>query len=136
MKKILLIDDDHEIIELTKERLEANGYKVETACDGEQGLHMALTHAPDLIVADIKMPKLDGYSFVKIMKREKAAKRIPIIVLTAFVNMKDLFSIEGVDGYMAKPFKAEELLSKIKECLNRVQDGDKDGNKNENLIGG
>ena len=117
MKKILIIDDDPEIAELAKQRLEAHQYQVVMASDGEEGERIAVTQHPDMIILDIKMPKLDGYSFVKNFKHDEAHKKIPIIIMTAFANMKDLFAMEGVDHYMVKPFKAEDLVHKVNECL-------------------
>ena len=117
MKKILLIDDDPEILELTKERLLANDREVVTASNGDDGHRLALAEKPDLIIVDIKMPGLDGYSLVKNLKHEEDAKNIPVIVLTAFPNMRELFAVEGVRNYLVKPFKAEELLQKVEDCL-------------------
>ena len=117
MKKILIIDDDPEIVNLTKSRLEANHYQVVTASNGEEGARLTAKENPDLIIVDIKMPKADGYTFVRSLKKDETHKKIPVIVLTAYGAMKDMFEIEGVDGYMVKPFKADELLDKVSGCL-------------------
>lgn len=116
MKNILIIDDDPEIVELSKTRLEASGYQVMTATDGEEGKRKAILKMPDLIIVDIKMPNVDGYSFVRSLRRD-FEKSIPIIVLTAYANMKDLFAVEGIENYIVKPFKAEDLIERVNKCL-------------------
>ena len=113
MKKILVIDNDPKILELVKARLEANQYQVVSATDGEEGLSKAESERPDLVIADIKMPKVDGYTFVRQFKKDESNKKVPIIILTGYANMKDLFAVEGIDDYLVKPFEAETLLKKI-----------------------
>ena len=117
MKKILLIDNDPRILELTKARLEANQYEVTLASDGEEGFAKAQSEKPNLIIVDIKMPKVDGYTFIRKLKREDDLKDTPVIILTAYVHMQDLFTPEGVEDYLVKPFNADELLKKIRQHL-------------------
>ncbi len=114
MRKILVIDNDAEVLQLMKSRLEAKSqYEVMIAEDGEDGWEKAQTHRPHLIIFDIKMPKLDGYSFIRQLKRDENLKKIPAIVLTAYPHMQDLFALEGVRDYLVKPFDADQLLEKI-----------------------
>lgn len=117
MKKILVIDDDPDIVELVKMRLAESGYNVVTAGNGKDGLDKVARENPDLIVLDVLMPSMDGYTFIKELKASQRAKSIPIIILTAKEKMKDLFEMEGVKHYMVKPFDSKELLVKIKQCL-------------------
>ena len=116
MKKVLVIDDDTEILNLIRTRLQAH-YEVILASDGEAGLQKIPSEKPDLILLDIKMPQVDGFTFLRRFKRLDEIKRIPIIVLTAYVNMKDLFEAEGITDYILKPFDAAELLQKIASHL-------------------
>ncbi len=116
MKKVLVIDDDAEILNLIRTRLQAH-YEVILASDGETGLQKIPSEKPDLILLDIKMPQVDGFTFLRRFKRLDEIKRIPIIVLTAYVNMKDLFEAEGITDYILKPFDAAELLQKIASHL-------------------
>ena len=111
--KILLIDDEVNIVKIVKLRLEANGYNVATAFDGEEGLDKVVSEKPDLIIVDIGMPKLGGYEFANKIKQDGATASIPIIVFTANSRMKELFKIEGVKDYVLKPFNEKELLGKI-----------------------
>jgi DNA-binding response OmpR family regulator len=116
-KKILVVDDERNLVEMVKRRLEANHYDVVTAGDGEEGLAKVASEQPDLIVLDISMPKKDGYTFVKELRRNGHMKPIPVVILTARDGMADLFAMEGVSDYLVKPFKAEDLLGKIRAHL-------------------
>ncbi len=120
--KILIVDDEPQIVSLIKSRLEANHYEVLTASDGEEGLQKFEDEKPDVIILDIGMPKVDGYTFVLRLKQMPDVKTLPIIILTARAKMQDLFKIEGVKDYLLKPFKAEELLEKIKQHIGSAQD--------------
>ncbi len=113
MKKILVIDDDLEIVELAKNLLEAHHYEVLTATDGVHGLELAKAHQPDLIVLDVVMPHMDGYTFVQEIKLIDGLRKIPIIVVTAKTDMQDLFINEGVSCFITKPFKTEVFLEKV-----------------------
>lgn len=117
--KILLIDDDADLRNLTKIRLQAFGFDVALACDGEEGLVVADREKPELIIVDVMMPKMDGYTFVREIKTINHLKDIPIIVLTSKTGMKDLFEIEGVLEYMTKPYEVDELYQKIHKCLKK-----------------
>jgi DNA-binding response OmpR family regulator len=117
MKKILMIDDDPEIVELVKSRLEANHYEVVSANDGEEGLRKVQENDINLVIVDVAMPKMDGYTFVLELKRVDALKDLPVIMLTAKDMMKPLFQVEGVKNYFIKPFVPEELLGRLKDIL-------------------
>jgi len=103
---ILAVDDTPENLEILRMRLEANGYVVETAADGEEGLAKARGLLPDLILLDIMMPKLDGISVVRILKADDTLRSIPVILVTAKADTQDV--VEGLDAggddYLAKPF--------------------------------
>ncbi|MBN3039115.1 MAG: response regulator [Candidatus Omnitrophica bacterium] len=117
-KKILVIDDEPHIVQLLKSRLQANGYEVVAASNGKEGLERVEQENPDLIILDILMPAMDGYTFVRRLR--KASREIPVIVLTGQGAMQDLFAVEGINDYMVKPFKAEELLEKIEKYIGKA----------------
>lgn len=116
-KKILLIDDEQAFVEMLKTRLVASGFEVTTASDGAIGLQQWEQEKPDLIILDITMPNMDGYTFVCESKQKENLKKIPIIVLTAREGMKDLFALEGAQGYFVKPVDTKKLLARIGELL-------------------
>ena len=114
-KSILVIDDDYEVIELVRNRLEANHYKVLTAADGVSGFALAKEQKPDLIILDVVMPNMDGYTFVQEIKRLEDLKKIPIIVITAKSDMEDIFLSEGVSCCLFKPLVTENFLEKVRQ---------------------
>ena len=116
-KKILVIDDEEDVLKLLKMRLEGYHFDVITAADGEEGLNKSAAEKPDLIIVDVMMPKMDGYTFAREMKANPAVKDIPIIVLTAKEGLKDLFEMEGVSDYITKPYEVKDLLDKIHKNL-------------------
>lgn len=119
-KKILVVDDEADFVDMVRMRLEANGYEVLTAYNGRDGLEKAKAEKPDLILLDILMPELDGYTTLKELKNMGETKGIPVLVVTAKPGMKDLFVIEGIADYIVKPFDDEDLLLRIKRALNRI----------------
>ena len=116
-KKILLVDDEAALVEMMKMRLEANGYEVISAYDGEEALEKAKKEGPDIIILDLMLPKLDGYKVCRLLKFDEKYKSIPIIMLTARAQKSDveMGSKVGADAYITKPFEASILLGKIKE---------------------
>ena len=118
-EKILIIEDEAAMSEAIKLRLEANGYSVITALDGQEGLSKARTENPQLIILDIMLPKLDGFHICRMLKFDEKYSKIPIIMLTARSQQKDIEqgTEMGADAYMTKPFKSEALLEKIKSLL-------------------
>lgn len=116
-KKILIVDDEVDLVNLLRVRFESYGYTVISAFDGGEGVKLALKEKPDLILLDIMMPKMDGYTALKILKGEDTTKDIPVIMLTAKGKMKDLFEPEGIKGYLVKPFEKEHLLQTIKGVI-------------------
>ena len=118
-KKILIIDDEEQLVEFIKLRLEANGYEVDAAHDGNAGLEKAKEGKPDLILLDIMMPEKDGYTMLQDLKADADTRAIPVIMITAKPDMRELFELEGIDGYLTKPFSAEDLLPKIAGILEK-----------------
>ncbi|OGX08883.1 MAG: hypothetical protein A2Z88_10035 [Omnitrophica WOR_2 bacterium GWA2_47_8] len=116
-KKVLIIDDDANSLKIVTPRLKEAGYAVVTASDGEAGLKKVQAEKPDLIILDIAMPEMDGFTFVQELKKVGAFDKTPIIVLTAKDEMQDIFEIEGVKDYIAKPFNTNDLLGRIKKLL-------------------
>lgn len=118
-KKILLVDDEPEILEICRDYLKASGYDVVTARDGAQGLSAARREQPDLIVLDLMMPEMDGLDLCRAVRRDSD---VPIIMLTARVEEADkLIGLTiGADDYMVKPFSPRELVARVKVVLRRT----------------
>ena len=122
-RKVLLIEDDKIVRENTSEILELANYDVKTADNGKNGISMANSFLPDIIVCDIKMPVLDGYGVLQILSRSNKLKHIPFIFLTAKTHHNDLRKgMEfGADDYICKPFEESELLRALESRLKRVK---------------
>lgn len=116
-EKILVVDDDSDFAQLLEYDLKKQGYVVATAGNGEEGLEKVKTENPELIILDIKMPKMDGYTFVRRLKKEPETKMIPLIVLTSYEPMKDMFQFEGVSDYFVKSANLEPLLKTVAKHL-------------------
>ncbi len=118
-KTILIVEDEKQLVELLRYRLEANGYKVETAYDGQEGLQKIMQVKPDLVVLDIMMPKMHGYEVCRLSKENDATKSIPIIMLTAHTQEKDIEDAKkyGADSFVTKPFDPKMLLGEISKLL-------------------
>ncbi len=118
-KKILLVDDERDLVTAVTFRLNAEGYDVISALDGQAALDMAKKEKPDLIILDLMLPKLNGYKVCSLLKADMRYRRIPIIMFTARVQEADKkMGLEaGADAYITKPFEASILLAKVKEFL-------------------
>jgi len=118
-KKILLVDDEKDLVTAVTFRLNAEGYDVIVALDGQAALDMAKKEKPDLIILDLMLPKLNGYKVCSLLKADMRYNKIPIIMFTARVQETDRKMGEeaGADDYITKPFESSVLLAKIKEFL-------------------
>jgi len=121
MKKILIVEDEKDMVTGLKFNLEARDYNVITSYDGETGYMMALKEKPDLVILDLMLPKLNGYEVCKILKKE--IPDLPIIMLTAKSQEAEIVTgLElGADDYITKPFSVLELLARISALFRRVK---------------
>lgn len=123
--KVLIVDDEVDLVDMLKIHLEAAGYDVVTAQNGRQGLEVARKSEPDIIMLDIMMPNLDGYQTCKLIKRDKSLMKKPIIMLTAKGQAAD--EIQGydcgADAYIVKPFDCGALIEKIERLLQEADGG-------------
>lgn len=121
MSKILVVDDDKAINELIKVNLKLAGYDVVQANDGIQGFALAKQELPNLVILDVMMPNVDGYTVAQRIRQNDSTKNIPILMLTALSDIEDKgrgFAI-GIDDYLVKPFDMEELKMRVKAILKR-----------------
>lgn len=118
-KKILVVDDEKDIVETLSFMLKARGYDVIEALDGEEGLKCAKECSPDLIILDVMMPKINGYKIARLLKYDSKYKHIPIVMVTARGQDADKLIGEetGADEYITKPFEFEEVLETVNKYL-------------------
>ena len=118
-KKILIVDDERDIVKALMIRLQSNGYDVIAAFDGAQGLFMANKEIPDLVILDIRMPAGDGFSVGEILRQSDRTHRIPVIFLTGSpeTNAEERAMEVGARFYIKKPYDPEELLDAVKRAL-------------------
>ncbi len=121
MKKILIVDDEQDIVESLKFVLENNDYTCYCAYDGEDGLRLAREISPDLIILDVMMPRINGYKISRLLKFDKKYKDIPILMVTARSQEEDRLIGEetGADEYITKPFDLDDVLNSIKKHLEK-----------------
>ena len=123
MKKILIVDDDRDLSDLTKSVLVRGGYEVLISHDSSMGIDMAKKQKPDLILMDVMLPGMNGAEVVKLLKSEPILREIPVLFLTALLSDADKYNTEGirVDGKhytaIAKPYEIKDLLEKVKKIL-------------------
>lgn len=120
MKKILVIEDSLEIRENIAELLLLNGYEVLTASNGKDGIETTLEEKPDLLICDISMPGIDGYTVLSMLRNNKHVSHIPLIFLTARAEKKEVLSglNQGAQHYIVKPFTEEQLIRAVSSACN------------------
>ena len=117
--RILLVDDEPDLVQMVSVRLKAAGYEVSTAYDGQEALEKVRQAQPDLMILDLMLPKLDGYKVCRLLKFDERTRALPILIFTARAQVEDvtLATECGADAYLTKPFEAKMLLAKMQELL-------------------
>lgn len=119
MSKVLIVDDEEDLVFGIARRLTAEGFEVICATDGVEGLRMAQTTQPDIILLDVMLPKMDGFKVCRLLKFDQRFRRTPILMLSARSQQEDLATARetGADAYLIKPIDSGTLLQKIRELL-------------------
>lgn len=120
-KKVLIVDDEQDIVESLQFVLEAAGFECHCAYNGEDGLNLAKEILPDLIILDVMMPKINGFKICRLLKYDNKYRNIPILMVTARSQVEDqqIGEETGVDEYITKPFELDEIVEKVKGYLNK-----------------
>ncbi len=118
-KRILVIDDEPDLVDMVKSFLQKKGYSIITAYDGKEALQMIRTEKPDLIVLDLMLPKMDGYRICRMVKFDEKLKHIPIVIISVRASDADkkMGREVGADDYITKPFDFKVLHSSIKGLI-------------------
>jgi DNA-binding response OmpR family regulator len=119
--RILVVDDEPNIVQTLKDRLEMNEYCVETASNGQEGLRLAEEKGPDMVLLDVIMPLMDGHEMLEKLRQTEWGRDISVIMLTARSQAQDIARARAcnIDDYIIKPFDLSELLEKIENILER-----------------
>ncbi|HOK03959.1 MAG TPA: response regulator transcription factor [Victivallales bacterium] len=136
--KILVIEDEKDILDIIEFNLEKEGYKVKCVDSGEEGLKQAREKIPDIIILDLMLPGIDGLDVCKILKNDSKTRHIPVIILTAKSEEADIVTgLEiGADDYITKPFNPRVLLARVKAVIRKLSmsSNDSDVIKKKDLI--
>ncbi len=118
-KRILLVEDEKDMVEAMVFQLQAAGYEVIVAYDGVDGLEKARREKADLVILDVMLPKMDGFKVCGILKKDNRYAKLPIVLFSARAQAQDLTTGKelGADAYIVKPFDSKALLAKIKELI-------------------
>lgn len=114
---ILIVDDEPVARTLAQKKVSEQGYKVLIASNGEEALAVLDQQRPDLILLDVEMPKMNGYTFVGELAKKNLSPKIPVVVLTAHEELGPIFKRHGVRGYLIKPLNIDLVIAKIQELL-------------------
>ena len=118
-KRVLVVDDDADLVKMLKVRIEAEGYEFMNAVDGKDMLDVLKIKKPHVILLDIMLPTMDGYSALREMRKNEEYANIPVIILSAKEKKKvgDLFILEKIAFFVEKPFETKELMEKVREAI-------------------
>lgn len=123
VKTVLLIDDESVVVEIAKRKLESLGFKALCAGDGQEALDLLNSQKPDLIILDVQMPRMNGYTFLTELRKHpnSTIASTPVIVVTAYAENNPIFSRHGIKAYLLKPLRLEDLVEKVQELLGVVK---------------
>ena len=119
--KILIVDDEPDLVQTLQDRLEMNGYNIITAGNGKEGLEKAIQEKPDIVLLDVIMPIMDGLEMLEALRKNPECKSCAVIMLTARSQRQDIVQAKacGIEDYIVKPFNLSEMIEKIENVLER-----------------
>jgi len=122
--KILIVEDEEELLEMYRAKLEVDGFEVYVASDGDAGFMVAKSSLPDLVLLDILMPKVDGYSMLKKMKKDEVVKNIPVVIFSNLSQKEEIekgFRLGAKDYIIKTSITPSELVERVKEFLEKYK---------------
>ena len=122
MSKILIVDDESDLLEIMSAWLQDHGYEIVTAADGPSALEMAKKHHPELVILDLMLPKMDGYKVTALLKTDSRYSKIPILLFTAKAPQEEDQKMQEearIDACLTKPFVPEAFLEKVRELIGK-----------------
>jgi heavy metal response regulator len=122
--RILVVEDEKKVASFIRKGLEEEGYAVDVAADGEEGLALALTRVHDLIILDIRLPKMDGLRVLQALRHDRVAAPVLLLTVRATIEDKVLGLDAGADDYLTKPFAFQELVARVRALLRRRTEGE------------
>jgi DNA-binding response OmpR family regulator len=136
-KKVLIIEDEKDILQLVKLYLEKEGFRTVTATTGTEGLEQVKAENPDLVVLDLMLPEMDGLEICKRLRSKRETAMLPVIMLTAKAEESDtIVGLElGADDYVTKPFSPKTLVARVKALLRRLDTNASDGTSSHHRYG-
>ena len=123
-RKVLVVDDDPEIVDMTRMILESGGYRVVAARSGQEAIHSAGEHLPDLILLDINMPGMDGWETLRILKVDEMTRSIPVAMFSIKLELRDKVQglKQGALDYITKPFSYDGILERVRRIFEKLDD--------------
>ena len=123
-RKVLVVDDDAEIVDMTRLILESGGYQVLAARSGEEAIREAGTHLPDLILLDINMPGMDGWETLRVLKVDETTRSIPVAMFSIKLELRDKVQglKQGALDYITKPFSYDGILERVRRIFEKVDE--------------
>jgi heavy metal response regulator len=122
--RILVVEDEKKVASFIRKGLEEEGYAVDVAADGEEGLSLALTRVHDLIILDIRLPKMDGLRVLQALRHDRVTAPVLLLTVRATIEDKVLGLDAGADDYLTKPFAFQELVARVRALLRRRTEGE------------
>ena len=129
MKRVFIVDDEPDVVELIETVLELEGYSVSSETNGRQALTRILEDPPDLVILDLMMPDLDGMELLKLLRAQPQGAGIPVVIVSARTSQLDqIGSLQlGANAYICKPFSNRDLLAQVEQLIGLPENGPSDG---------
>lgn len=118
-KTVMIVDDETVVVDIARRKLQSLGFNAIVAYDGQEAMELLNTEKPDLIVLDVQMPRMNGYTFLTELRKHpnSTIAATPIVVVTAYADNNPIFTRHGIKAYLLKPLRLEQLIDKVQELL-------------------